>query len=275
MIDNLFSRTGRECDYSEILSPADEVSQLRARVRELEDQIASPSHIISSATPPITTTGANGVTHNEFLQLSLLDSEILTYRTIVTDLVNVAVPPSVLELLVNLQDVHELISEYLSSVHTWIPIISKRTFGQLLEITHLSLPAATALLILAMHLVLERPTTLPSKHSRLYQVTKQFSHMLDDAGVFSVVKLQAKTLIAIHELGQAMLPAAYLTIGDCARQGIAMGIHDKSAFQLLQQPRTWIDWEERQRLWWLIVILDRSVGFLLVVLADSSWELMK
>ncbi|PYI07086.1 hypothetical protein BO78DRAFT_444274 [Aspergillus sclerotiicarbonarius CBS 121057] len=252
---SLCTRTSRECDYSEI-SPADEINQLRTKVRELEDSIPVPSHATGIH---VAVTDTSAAMRNKFLQLSLLDSEVLDNSGLVPSPVDVAVPPSVLDLLGDV-DLHQLGTEYFGSVHTWMPIISKRRFDKLLGSLHLSLSAPAALMLLGMKLVLEKPTDLSPGQSLLYTVTKQFTHALDSAGSFSLMKLQGKLLIAVYEMGQMMLSAAYLSIADCARQGILMGIHDKSAPQLLQQPRQWVDWEERQRVWWLIIILDRYIS---------------
>jgi hypothetical protein len=70
--------------------------------------------------------------------------------------------------------------------------------------------------------------------------------------------IQAGLLISVYELGHAIMPAAYISIGSCAREGIALGIHERNAPQMLRQPVNWPAWEERQRVWWLIIILDRS-----------------
>jgi hypothetical protein len=86
---------------------------------------------------------------------------------------------------------------------------------------------------------------------------------LEMAGIYSLLKVQACLLITVYELGHAILPAAYSSIGDCARQGIALGIHNKLAPQMIRKPRNWHDWEERQRVWWLVVILDRFVEALI------------
>jgi Fungal specific transcription factor domain len=156
-------------------------------------------------------------------------------------------------MLGDVHDVHRLKADYHRFIHPWMPIISRRTSGKLGQ----PKTAAAALLLLCMKLALEMPG-LHARQSALYNMAKQFAFNLDVAGVFSVAKLQAKLLIVVYELGHARLPAAYLTIADCARQAIAMGLHDSNAPQLLQRPRNWVDWEERRRVWSLVIILDRS-----------------
>ena len=71
--------------------------------------------------------------------------------------------------------------------------------------------------------------------------------------------LQAAVLIAVYEVGHAIYPAAYLTIGACARYGTMLGI-DKLGLDLMGDslgPLSWIEVEERRRVWWAVVLLDR------------------
>jgi hypothetical protein len=65
-------------------------------------------------------------------------------------------------------------------------------------------------------------------------------------------------LIAIYELGQAIYPAAFLSIGACARYAGALGI-DKNDGLLLGQQLSFCEIEERRRIWWGILVLDRFV----------------
>jgi hypothetical protein len=109
-----------------------------------------------------------------------------------------------------------------------------------------------------MRLILEVPGTSSSVlEDALYIKVKELTASLDIAGVFSLLKLQANLIIAIYEMGHGIFPTAYISMGSCVTQAMALGIHDRNAPQILEQPRTWVEWEERQRVWWLIVILDR------------------
>jgi hypothetical protein len=62
--------------------------------------------------------------------------------------------------------------------------------------------------------------------------------------------------IALYEFGHAIYPAAYLTIGAMARYGISSGI-DGSGPSQMPPPSDWIEDEERKRIWWAVLILDR------------------
>jgi hypothetical protein len=75
-------------------------------------------------------------------------------------------------------------------------------------------------------------------------------------GTVTLRAVQAGILLFIYELWHGIFPAAFMTISHCARQGVALGLHSKLGPQLAGKPRSWVDWEERQRVWWAIVILD-------------------
>lgn len=68
--------------------------------------------------------------------------------------------------------------------------------------------------------------------------------------------LQATIFIALYEMGHAIYPAAYLTVGACARYGIALGLDklmtDNSGFDT-----SLMEIEEKRRSWWGVLALDR------------------
>lgn len=60
---------------------------------------------------------------------------------------------------------------------------------------------------------------------------------LEQYASFSTNFLAAYALIALHELGQGIYPAAYITIGNLARIFYAIGFHDRrKATQMLRVP---------------------------------------
>lgn len=150
-------------------------------------------------------------------------------------------------------------SQYFETVHKWMPIISRVRLTSLADVELNSRPRADfALLLLAMKLIQHVPgSSSDAVKDCLYICTKEFAASLDIAGVYTLLKLQAQLLIAVYEMGHGIFPAAYVSIGCCVTQAMALGIHNREAPQILEPPRTWIDWEERQRIWWFIVILER------------------
>lgn len=66
-----------------------------------------------------------------------------------------------------------------------------------------------------------------------YLLAKQCFHFVEGQSVISLRMLQAALLLSLYELGNGIYPAAFLTIGHCARLGHALGIHDRrGAFQM-------------------------------------------
>lgn len=112
----------------------------------------------------------------------------------------------------------------------------------------------------------------------LYHCIKSCYSYVEMHNVFSLRLMQAAVLISVYEVANGIYPAAYLTVGHCARLGHAMGLHKpKIAQQMLPTPGkaplpnlreseltllltaadTWTEHEERRRIWWAIIILDR------------------
>ncbi|KAK6515165.1 hypothetical protein TWF506_007510 [Arthrobotrys conoides] len=94
-----------------------------------------------------------------------------------------------------------------------------------------------------------------------YKIVKAYFAQVEASNVITVRLLQAALLIALYEVSNAIFPAAYLTVGHCARLGHALGIHArKRAPQIITPPVSSTELEERSRIWWAVIILDRYVG---------------
>ncbi len=71
-----------------------------------------------------------------------------------------------------------------------------------------------------------------------YRAAKSSLRTLEDDGAISLQILQANIFIALFEISHALYPAAYLTVGHCARLGQAIGLHNRRyAPQLLPSER--------------------------------------
>jgi hypothetical protein len=106
-----------------------------------------------------------------------------------------------------------------------------------------------ALLVLSMKLLNDMLSGgLQEPRSKLYSVTKEFFTSVESRGMGSIRLLQAGVLIAIYEMGHAIYPEAYLTIGRVGRIGQAIGLQDTAGIpQLALEPETWDEMEERRR----------------------------
>lgn len=146
-------------------------------------------------------------------------------------------------------------TSYFTKIHPWIPFISKRVFYEGVLSSFMPTSADHVLLLAAVKLVTTSPTTQDAR-SMIYKHIKAMFMELEVIGQLTLKTLQALTLLALYELGHAVYPAAYLTIGLCARYGIALGL-DETVRGTMQSSWNMIDLEEKRRTWWAIVILDR------------------
>ncbi|KAF5006344.1 hypothetical protein FDECE_7272 [Fusarium decemcellulare] len=148
---------------------------------------------------------------------------------------------------------------FFSTVHTWLPMISRKRLIHELN-TESSDDACLMLLVLCMKLCItdaeNRPKELP-----LYTLARSLCSAAELGGFVTLRLLQSLILLTVYELGHAIYPAAFLTISRAARLGILMGFHDrKAAPQLFKPAETWTLREEQRRTWWAIFILDRFVN---------------
>lgn len=155
-------------------------------------------------------------------------------------------------------DVRKIASNYFETVHTWLPIVSKKRFYDQLLNPLFDLRADVALLCLCMKLVTWTSADLDTDpETLLYSTAKQYLADLEISGVFSLQTLQSCIFIAIYELGHAIYPSAYVSTGMCTRYATALNISWKAAGNQPVNDLSWIDEEERRRVWWSINILDR------------------
>lgn len=143
---------------------------------------------------------------------------------------------------------------------TWTPIVSRKR--HLAAVLNPLSPSRrpTVLLHLCMKLC-----CLPvddENRTSLYRLIKRFYSEVESTGDLCVQVLQAAILIAVFEIGDAIYPAAYLTVGGCARYGIAMGLDKINKYRLggkHTRAVSWMEIEEKRRVWWAVLTLDRSV----------------
>ncbi|KAH8822085.1 hypothetical protein F5884DRAFT_659231 [Xylogone sp. PMI_703] len=198
---------------------------------------------------------------NSFPPSFFLDSSIfIALRLDVPSGAQVSTPVYIKEIIGDMGSIRAIVSRYFESVHRWMAIISKKFF----YIQHLNpmsqLPGDVSLLILCMKLITWLPTASGEDSKSIhYYAAKRFYSELEAMGIYSIQILQSGILIALYEFGHAIYPAAYLSIGACARYGSAFGF-DSSNISCIPESGDWIQVEERKRSWWAIMILDRCVA---------------
>jgi hypothetical protein len=155
----------------------------------------------------------------------------------------------------------QLICErYFGTIHRWLPILSKQRIYQNLLISSSQPRADRALLYLCMELVTQSPLSFATTpRSDLYLAARKLHGSVEIRGILTLEVLQAAMLIAVYELGHAVYPSAYLSIGVCARYATALGVNEKTKDRVTW-PLTMREVEEGRRAWWAILILDRYVN---------------
>ena len=221
--------------------------------------IRKPSASRSASNTPTdrqeTDQSVSEISATDLLATRFLDPDVFHRMRLELPKPDLAVTKAMTDQAGSILDIQEIARSYFDTVHTWMPIISKKQFNENLlnRLSHRR--CELFLLILSMKLSCAR-VSMPK--TVLYRTVKQLHSEIESAGVLSVAVLQASILIAIYELGHAMYPAVLLSVGRCARYAAIIGI-DKRA----RPPRTmnlpWMEEEECCRIWWSIVILDRSV----------------
>jgi hypothetical protein len=259
----------RSCDYSEIPEQPgpDDFAALRHKIAELEarlDQGSQSSTSAPSAAGSESVFGGSNVSSltktESFPAAFFLDSDVFQDTNMVVPKVHFPIPEQITATIASsILDIEDLVDRYSASVHTWLPFVSMKRLKIALSNPEFVLSSDLALLLLSMKLVLEVPQCAQSARSPLYDLTKNYARAAEDRALLSVPMIQANILTAVYEIAHGIYPAAYMSTGHCARLGHAFGLHDAPhALQLVPNNRSaWAKFEERKRVWWAILLIDR------------------
>ncbi|KAL6819143.1 hypothetical protein V8C40DRAFT_276675 [Trichoderma camerunense] len=193
---------------------------------------------------------------NHFPASYFLDPLLFSHYNVVLRVPNLPIPQEFLDVTGNAASVRKFAARYFVTIHAWFPILCRPKFyGNLMhQSTHQE--SDLVLLLVCMRLLCEPPKSKGYARSPTYCRIKQYFVELESAGVLTVILLQAQLLVAVYELAHAIYPAGHLTVGACARYGLALGLHKEGSLWE-HSPSRWIDIEERHRAWWAILWLDR------------------
>ena len=175
---------------------------------------------------------------------------------------DIPIPSGVSSLIGDSSSIRSIATTFFMTIHRWLPIVSKSGFFSCLLNPLARRQSELSLLAICMKLCCAAPPCEGQDGGNIqniYLIAKKFHHEAEAAGVLSIHMLQAGILISFYEMSQAIYPAAYLTVGACARYGLALGI-DKLSLGLVGDgdvPRSWNEIEERRRTWWAVVMFDR------------------
>jgi hypothetical protein len=164
-------------------------------------------------------------------------------------------PPNISTLIGNAENWEIIATEYFTTTHTWMPIISKKSFYEHIRNPSCQIRSDYALLLLSMDIICWIPENNDPRTSA-YLAAKSFYLDLEIQGFVSFQILQAAILIALFEFGHSIYPSAAVSIEACVRYGCALGINWDAKFPA-KRPFSWVDGDEQNRVWWAVIILDR------------------
>lgn len=154
-------------------------------------------------------------------------------------------------------------------------IVSLMRITRILSSSATLIAADVVAVFVAMHLVSNDTSREHQAETQasMYKSLKTCLATCEQHGQFTTNYLCAQVLTCVYEMSHAIYPAAYFTIGGCARTCFTMGLHDKRfATQLGKHIDTWTESEERRRLWWATLVLERyiNVGFIFRPLSTAT-----
>ncbi|PLB46055.1 putative fungal-specific transcription factor [Aspergillus steynii IBT 23096] len=200
-----------------------------------------------------------GIHSIDFPTLAFLDPGFLRHGQVEFERAASPVPAHIMHLLGDMDEMHDTAARFFKHIHRWMPFISKKRFYELHLQPAFSTQPSVVLLLLSLKLI---TTILPARsgpRSALYHAVKYFYLEVEGSSGISILVPQAGILIALYELGHGIYPAAFLSIGACARYAHALGVGVNRTVYTTKV-LTLVEAEERRRLWWAIVILDRFVS---------------
>ncbi|GAD92987.1 hypothetical protein AFLA_138530 [Paecilomyces variotii No. 5] len=195
---------------------------------------------------------------NKFPITYFLDPAVYRHCHLEIPKPDVSLPSGILNIVKDPETTRDIANQYFHSFHLWLPIIYRSKFyGSVLQ-QSLQKDVDLALLVACMKIVLPRQNGSGRPVSRLYPLIKHYFVQLEQVGLLTITTLQAMIILATYEMGHGIYPAAYLTIGSCARYAVALGL-DRAIFEW-DDSHEWTLMEEKHRVWWAVVILERSMN---------------
>ena len=171
--------------------------------------------------------------------------------------VDLRVRTEVLRTLGLMPGVYAMVAIYFSSVHQRVTIISKKRFLEQLPAFSTSAGADLAALCLSMNLAVQQPQSRANRmQSPLYAQLKSIISLLEASNYQSLEVVQCRLLCAFYELGHGIHPAVSVSLGACARIYRFLRL-ELRAGQTPELHSNNIVEEERRRVWWTLVNLDR------------------
>ena len=197
---------------------------------------------------------------NQFPSVFFLDHNVFESGLMRLPIPTTSIPAHIQSLVGDSTQVRDMAALFFNSVHNYMPIVSRKLFYDRL-LNPLQEPRSdVALLCLCMKLsVWSESSNETNPQNDLYLAAKRYVVELEASGVLTLALMQACLLLSLYEIGHGIYPAAYMTIGACAGYGFALALN--SAGTIFSEQYTWIEIEERRRVWWAIIIIERWACF--------------
>jgi hypothetical protein len=151
-----------------------------------------------------------------------------------------------------------MLEEYFCQIHPWFSVIIEPGFRIRLSKLHREPCAETAMLLLAVFLVTgsNDQYSNDSHRARIYQIGKYLFSFLQLQREPSLEMVQSGLLLVLYELRASRLDAASVSVGNCARLGYTLRLNI-DRIQQEEEASSWVESEERRRVWCGLYLLDR------------------
>ena len=170
--------------------------------------------------------------------------------------------------------VRDLVEWYFKNTHRWIPVVHQRRFREDLDSPEGRSKADIVLLsITSVCLRFERPPSMSEPMSEAISTRCRHAVILRSMECFSVESLQALVILAFDIIGRGQGPSSWSIIGSMARTVEQLRLdtespvdaasgNDKDNYLMrrmtfLPRPKTWVEEEERRRVFWCVFMMDR------------------
>ncbi|KAK2594036.1 hypothetical protein QQS21_008255 [Conoideocrella luteorostrata] len=176
-------------------------------------------------------------------------------------------PADIASRLGDRQQIQDVTVAFLRLTRSWMPVINgKRHLAAVLSpLAPLRRPRALLALCMKLCCLSVDDRSRQDRRYPLYLLVKQFYAEVESAEEPCLEVMQAALCIAVFEMGDAIYPAAYFTVGALIRYGIAMGMNKINLERTgvvagATAGASWMDIEEMRRVWWGALILDRLLS---------------
>lgn len=145
------------------------------------------------------------------------------------------------------------------------PVLSESNYYVRLPNAFTGPCAEFSLLSLSMALIVSIPLEKETRESfsSLYMLVKSSIAIVEAANIHSLEVVQSRLLVTLYEVGHAIEPAAFMSLGTTARAAVAIGLNQKLDSSESVIGQKYCTTELGLRVWWAIVMVDRyDVSFL-------------